>query len=285
MPPAQTAGSIPQTTLPKRPSGFRPASFARKTWAMALIVILELFRRKDFYVLFILTALLTGIMASVNFFNEQGILRYVKEICLLLIWISSLVIAITTAARQIPVERESRTLFPLLAKPVTRTEVVIGKFLGCWLASGLVLLVFYLFFGVMAMSREGAWPLVNYFQALWLHWVMLGIIISMTLAGSLVFTAPSSTVTIVFAFVVFVLLLGRHLNKVALQMQEPSATLLQIIYFTIPHLEFFDWRDLIIHNWPAVKWRSWALATLYGWAYTLFFLICGCLFFRWKRVV
>src|SRR5829696_4243927 len=60
--------------------------------AIAGLVVKELFRRKDFYVLFILTALITLILGSVNFFNEEGIVRYVKEICLFLILIASLVI-------------------------------------------------------------------------------------------------------------------------------------------------------------------------------------------------
>ena len=41
------------------------------------------------------------------------------------------------AARQIPAERENRTIFPLLAKPVTRGQVIAWKFLGCWLAAGI----------------------------------------------------------------------------------------------------------------------------------------------------
>jgi len=38
---------------------------------------------------------------SVSFFHDAKIIRYVKEIALLLIWISALVIAIGTTARQI----------------------------------------------------------------------------------------------------------------------------------------------------------------------------------------
>src|SRR6266566_2606513 len=75
--------------------------------AVASIVIKELYRRKDFYVLFILTVLICLVMASVHFFNDAKIIRYLKEMCLLLVWISSLVIAITTTARQIPTEREN----------------------------------------------------------------------------------------------------------------------------------------------------------------------------------
>src|SRR5437016_8109063 len=96
--------------------------------AISNIVIKELYRRKDFYVLFVLTALITLVMGSVSFFNDDKIVRYLKEICLLLIWISAFVVAIGTAARQIPAEREYRTIFPLLAKPVTRWQVILGKF-------------------------------------------------------------------------------------------------------------------------------------------------------------
>src|SRR3954470_21544377 len=160
--------------------------------AIGGLVIKELFRRKDFYALFVLTALITVILGSVNFFNEAHIVRYLKEICLFLIWASSLVIAITTTARQIPSERESRTIFPLIAKPVTRSHVVLGKFLGCWAASGLTLLVFYLFFAVISGTREHHWPVGQYVQTITLHWFMLAVVIAMTLLGSIVFAAPSS---------------------------------------------------------------------------------------------
>src|SRR6266705_2738096 len=102
-------------------------------------VVKELYRRKDFYVLFVLTALLTVAAGSVNFFHDEKIVRYVKDICLLLIWVSALVIAIVTTARQIPAEREARTILPLLAKPVSRAQVIVGKFLGCWVATGVAL--------------------------------------------------------------------------------------------------------------------------------------------------
>src|ERR1051325_9767279 len=99
-----------------------------KALAIAQVVIKELYRRKDFYVLFVLTALITLVLGSVTFFNDSHVVRYVKEMCLLMIWISALVIAVVTAARQIPAERENRTIFPLLAKPVTRAHVITGKF-------------------------------------------------------------------------------------------------------------------------------------------------------------
>ena len=253
-------------------------------FAIAGVVIKELVRRKDFYVLLILIVLITLVMGSVNLFNDTHIVRYLKEICLLLIWICSLVIAITTAARQIPMERESRTIFPLLAKPVSRTQVIFGKFLGCWLACAVMLAAFYLFFGVVAMSKEHHWPLANYFQAMTLHWIMLGVVIAMTLLGSLIFSAPSANTTICFIAVAAILLLGRHLDKVAMQVPEPGRSLFQALFFTIPHLEFFDLRDLVIHDWPPVRWWVCLKAIAYAAAYGIFFLAASCLLFRRKAL-
>lgn len=252
--------------------------------ALAGVVIKEMYRRKDFYVLFIMTAVITLMMGAMNFFNDDRIVRYLKEICLLLIWMSALVMALTTTARQIPSEREQRTIFPLLAKPVTRAHVVVGKFAGCWFACGLALAVFYVFFAVISGTREHFWPVLAYAQAAWLHWMMLGIVIALTMLGSVVFTAPSVAITINFIIVAGILLLGQHLYKVAENMQEPSATLLIVIYYVIPHLEFYDVRNLVIHNWGLIPWWVVGLATAYAAAYSALFLTAAWLVFRRKSL-
>jgi len=252
--------------------------------ALSGVVIKELYRRKDFYVLFVLTALITLMMGSVDFFHDHTIVRYLKEICLLLIWVSALVIAITTTARQLPAERENRTIFPLLAKPVSRAQVIVGKFAGCWLACGLALLVFYVFFGVISASREHHWPVLNYFQAFWLQWFMLGVVVALALLGSVVFAAPSSTSTICFITVAGILLVGGHLNGVAARTPEPRGTLLSVIYFLIPHLEWYDVRELIVNDRGLVSWAACGGATVYAMMYSALLLYATWLVFRRKAL-
>jgi ABC-type transport system involved in multi-copper enzyme maturation permease subunit len=254
-------------------------------FAVAGIVIKELYRRKEFYVLFILTIVICLVMASVNIFNDNQIIRYLKELCLLLIWVSSLVIAITTTARQIPAEREQRTLLPLLAKPLSRTQLIFGKFLGCWLACGLVLICFYAFFGALAASREHAWPLLNYFQAAFLHWILLGVVVALTLLGSLVFAAPSSNSTICFVIVAGIMCVGRYLDVIALSLPEPRRSIVYSLYYAVPHLEIpFEMRNLIVHDWPLIGWNFVGLDALYLLAYAAVFLVAACLVFRRKAV-
>jgi ABC-type transport system involved in multi-copper enzyme maturation permease subunit len=278
--PTPAAPLLPGSPGASRAGGWRAG--AANVQAIAELVMLELYRRKDFYVLFILTALITLGLGSVNFFNEDKIVRYVKELCLFLIWAASLVIAITTAARQFPAEQENRTIFPLLAKPVTRSQLVLGKFWGCWLAGGLALGVFYLFFILLSGLREHQWPVADYVQAISLHWCLLGVVTAMTLLGSMLFSSAAANNTILFVGTAGILLLGRKLNAVAQGLSEPLHSLVYAIYFCLPHLEFFDVRDLIVHNWGAIPWLYWLGAAGYALAYMGIFLAATCLVFRRK---
>lgn len=254
-------------------------------FALASVVIKELYRRKDFYVLFVITALISIVLGSVRFFHDDRIVRFLKDGCLLLIWVSSLVIAITTAARQIPAERESRTIFPLLAKPVSRGELIVGKFMGCWLACGLALVVFYFFFGIISASHEHAWSPGIFFQALWLHWICLGIVVGLALLGSVVLAAPSSTDTIAFIVVLGIMFCGGHLNRVAVRAGGVREIFLYIIYYCIPHLEWYsNMRDFVVHDWPSIAWKAVAGATVYGLLYCVFLLGAAWLIFRKKSL-
>jgi ABC-type transport system involved in multi-copper enzyme maturation permease subunit len=252
--------------------------------ALAGVVVKELYRRKDFYVLFVLTALVTVLMGSMNFFHDKNIAGFLKEGCLWLIWISALVIAIVTTARQIPAECENRTIFPLLAKPVSRNQVVLGKFAGCWFATGIALFIFYLFFTIVAGTRENQWPVVSYLQALWLQWMMLAIVIAMALLGSIVFAAPSSNSTICFVIVIGILLIGGHLDQVALGQPEPVRSIVCALYYLMPHLEWYDVRQFVFFEQGMVSWKACGLATLYALLYSAMLLLGTWIVFRRKAL-
>jgi hypothetical protein len=146
------------------------------------------------------------------------------------------------------------------------------------------LLVFYLFFAVISGAREHHWPVGQYVQTITLHWFMLAVVIAMTLLGSIVFAAPSSNNTITFVVTVGILLIGRHLHKLALQFHEPGQTIVTAIYFALPHLELFDVRDLIIHDLGLIDGWIWLGALLYAGVYAALFLLATCLIFRRKAV-
>jgi hypothetical protein len=108
------------------------------------------------------------------------------------------------------------------------------------------------------------------------------LVVGLVLFGSVVFTAPSSNATICFIIVAGLLLMGGHLNQVALQQAQPMQTIIYTIYFIIPHLEWFDIRDLIIYDHPPVPLVDCLLAILYAAGYTSLLLFATWLQFRRK---
>jgi ABC-type transport system involved in multi-copper enzyme maturation permease subunit len=176
-------------------------------------------------------------------------------------------------------------LLPLLAKPLSRPQLIFGKFLGCWIVCGLALVCFYTFFGALSASREHHWPLLSYFQAAFLHWFALGVVVALSLLGSLVFAAPSSNSTICFAICAAILCVGRYLDQVATALREPLRSIVYGIYFAIPHLEWpFELRTRTTFDWPLIPWSVVVLTALYLTAYMGIFLMAACLVFRRKPV-
>jgi ABC-type transport system involved in multi-copper enzyme maturation permease subunit len=249
--------------------------------AITIVVLKEMIRRKDFYVLFILTALITLVMGSVNIFNDPSIAGYLKELALLLVWGASLVMAITTTARQLHAEKENRTIFPLLAKPVSRAQLLMGKFFGCWLACGLALFVFYLFLGIVAASREHSLDVGSYLVAFLLHWGALAVVVAMALLGSIVFAAPSSNGTICFIVAAAILVLARHLNTVALNTGGVVGKLTYGIYYLLPRLDWaFSVREFLIFRDPMPSAGVWMQALLFYGGYTALLMLAAWMLFR-----
>ena len=249
--------------------------------AIVIVVLKEMIRRKDFYVLFVITALITLVMGSVNIFQDTSIAGYLKELALLLIWICSLVIAITTTARQLYAEKENRTIFPLLAKPVSRAQLLLGKFLGCWLACGFALVLFYFFLGLVAASREHSLEVGSYLTALLLHWGALAVVVGMALLGSIVFAAPSSNGTICLVVALGILSLGPHLNKVAVRAEGITGQILYAIYYLIPRLDWaFSVREFLVFHHPMPSPLVLVQALLFYGAYAAMLVLAAWLVFR-----
>ena len=90
--------------------------------ANALIVasLLEALRRKDIYVVLILTVLMTAGAWMFGFFGVRGLEVFIRDVTFSAIGIFSTVLAVMLAARQIPEEVQRRTIYPLLARPISR---------------------------------------------------------------------------------------------------------------------------------------------------------------------
>jgi ABC-type transport system involved in multi-copper enzyme maturation permease subunit len=100
-----------------------------RVFLIARTVWLEFLRRKDFYVVMILVGMFAVGIVVVRTIGVENpaTARFLMSLGLLLSYALAAILTATVAARQLPNEIEKHTLQPLLAKPVSRAEVILGK--------------------------------------------------------------------------------------------------------------------------------------------------------------
>lgn len=233
-------------------------------WVIGRGVLVELVRKKDFYVLLVMLAVTMVALASQSFFQVQGVSRYVKDLGYTFITLFSMVISITVSARQLPEEIERRTIYPLLAKPVGRFEVIVGKFLGGTLASIISFTAFFavyiVFFVIEGAGGQGMLLAQSY---------LFGILfLSLTSAIAVFFSCfltVSANVTLSLLMYFAVSAYAGQMRDMILYSKGAASYAMGVVYYLIPHFDFYDLRIRLTHAWdPLAPWVVSSVA-----AYTL----------------
>lgn len=256
--------------------------FIRQAKALVKLSFVELCRRNDVFALLVLAVALMVPLSLSSPFGAAGASRYLDEAALLLIWVFSLVIALGTGSRLFPPEFESRTIYPLLAKPISRGALLLGKYAGAVAASWSALLLFYALFTGSVLLRGGSFS-SELAQGVVLHMAFVALAVAVALAGSLV-TTPSANLAISGIALVSMFFFGRRLPEYADAVSAPLSWLVDLAYAVGPHAEFFDMRQRLIHGWGAVDAAVFFAVLLYAAFYVASLLGFAALALKRKRL-
>ena len=222
----------------------------RQILSCVKLSFVELWRRNDIFALLVLALALMVPLSMASPFGATGASRYLDEAALLLIWGFSLFISLGTGARLFPPEFESRTIYPLLSKPVSRSVLLLGKYCGALVASWSALVLFYVLFVVCMLMRGGAISL-ELVQGMIFHMAFVAMAVAVALTGSLLMT-PSANLTLSATALSAMFFFGRKLPEYADAVSPPLSWLVKLAYAVGPHAEFFDMRQRLIHGWGSV---------------------------------
>lgn len=126
----------------------------RRVAAIARNTLTELTRQRVFYIILIFALLLigtSGFMAELSFEQEFQIL---KDVSLGAMSIFISLLAIIAPARLLSQEIEDRTIYTILAKPVSRFEYLVGKLAGILLLLVISLALMSALFLLVLYGRE-----------------------------------------------------------------------------------------------------------------------------------
>jgi ABC-type transport system involved in multi-copper enzyme maturation permease subunit len=202
--------------------------------------------------------------------------KIIKDIGLAAMDLFGTLIAIFIGTGLVSKEIERRSLFPLLAKPLTRDEFYLGKFAG---------LVFTLLVNLAVMTGGMYLTLVatrrgfdaGLMTAVYPTLLALVLVVAFAMLFS---TLTSSTLASVFT--VGVVLAGRFSDVVRNMRQvAPSVPtwLVDLLYLALPNFRNFEFKDRVVYGEP-VPAAVLGWVTLYAAAYVGIVLALGLVSFR-----
>ena len=256
---------------------------ARRIGALVKLSLLELWRRNDMFALLVLAIVLLVPLSMARPFGTSGATRYFDEAALLLIWGFSLFISLGIGGRLFTSEFANRTVYPLLAKPVSRGELLVGKYLGAVAASWSALVFFYALWAVSSILRGGECLSLCFLQAFVLHAVFVALVVAAALCGSFMLS-PSASTTLLAILFPAMFFFGRRLPEYAENVSGALRWLVKAMYVIAPHAEFFDMRQRLVHGWGEVVWGVFGFVALYGLVYSLALLILTRILFDRRRL-
>lgn len=248
--------------------------------ALIRISFFEFIRDRMVWVcVFVAVALfgLSMILGSLSFQEQQRILAHFGWMA---IQLSGLGIGLFLGANWLHKEMDRQTCLLVLARPISRAQLYVGKYLGILLLLILVQTVLAIALGFLLNFNL---PTNNYLQ------VYLGTLIEITLVFSLTFfVATFLQPALAFFFGVGIFLMGHWMQEVEFFGQKVKSIfyvgLAQAVSWICPNLFQMNWRSIyFLENGVPKDQVIWVLFHALGWI--LFSISAGVLVFRRKDLV
>jgi len=150
-------------------------------------------------------------------------------------------------------ELDRRTIYAVMAKPIRRSEFLLGKYAGLWITAAALLaaMVAITMALVGVVSRSVPWPALG---SLWLSLAELGVVTAVV-----VFFSSFTTPLLTAFFTAAVLLAGHFAEDLRYFGSHGASRLLaqatEGVYWLLPHLEVFNARGLAVHGLPVEPGR------------------------------
>lgn len=220
-----------------------------KILTIALNTYKEAVRNKIFYLILLFALILLGlalILASLALGQDD---RIIKHIGLMAINIFGLLMATFVGVNMVYEELDKRTIYTIIASGVSRTEFIIGKYLGLFLT----VVVNVLIMGFLLCLLLYFWPQANPTPTLIVAIFLF--LFEMMIVTALVILFSSFSTPVLSAVLTFMCwIIGRmseDLWQWSIRLLEEGAAnvayLLRTLYFVLPNLAVYNIQNQVVH--------------------------------------
>ena len=256
---------------------------------IALNVFRESVRDKVLYNLVFFAVLLIATSYLLGQLTAGQEIKIIKDLGLAAISVFGLFIAVFIGIGLVSKEVERRSLYALLAKPMRRHELIVGKYAGLVLT--LAVNVAIMTVALYAVLAYMSWVETEAFKRSWdapgvdlamlaaigLIFVQLMLVTAVALFFS-TFSSPLLSAALTFGLWVVGHFNADLRNFEAVVDSKGAAVVARVLYYVLPNLAPFDVKAQVVHG-QAVSWAHVGLTTAYGFVYIAAVLVAAMLIF------
>lgn len=255
----------------------------KKILEIARYTFSENLKRKNFIILILYIIIVLGSGVLFSMLSSTQELRVIFDMGIAAIEIFAFLSCAFISVRIILQEMETKTVYLILSRPVTRTNYILGRFFG--ILGVITAYIIIMAVSLLLMLFAKGWTFNIYFIGI-VFSIFLKIIIvaSFSILLSLISTSPASS----FVSIFFLWTLGhyaeelKYLNFLLKQDQIKVTWIIKIIYYIIPNFSKLNFKD-VFHIQEAFS-MNFLWLTGYALLYSAVLLTLGILVFNKKEL-
>lgn len=260
-------------------------------WSVAAMTFKEGIRNRAMYGISILALLMMVANLLISSMIMQEVGKVAVDMALSAASFAGLLLVLFVGINLLAKDLDRKTIYMVLARPISRSQYIVGKFLGIALLVVVSMALLSLFAAasiyLVKLSTPGyfprfSWPLV----ALSLAFNTLMLILLSAL--SFLFASFTSTSFISLMLTIITYLIGNSINDVKALVDAPQGAgitpspvivkVVQVAYYAFPNLSFFDIKTQVAHGIaPSGSYVFWTVG--YGLVYTSLAVAIACVIF------
>ena len=254
-----------------------------KIGAVAWNTFREAIRDKILYNLVFFSLLIMGVSTYLGDIALGKSIKVIQDVGLASMSIFGLLIAIFVGIGLVYKEIQRRTIYTLLAKPISRGQFLVGKYFGLLMTITLnVLVMSSVLFALLLLYSSGG------ITDSGVNWevgkaIFLILIELMLITAVAVFFSTFSTPTLSAMFTLGVYLIGRFSSDLVALSERSENVVLKyvtlVFHYLLPNLEKFNVKGLVVH-WVPISNDYMVRSTLYGMTYIIFLMAVAVLIFQ-----
>ncbi len=248
-----------------------------RIWAIVENTFKESLRQRILMLLVVFAILVIVVSIFLEPFALGEASKIMRDFGLAAASLFGVLIVIIIGSTLIHKDIEKRTIYTLVTKPVKRSEIIIGKFLGLLLLIAVLECAMAIIHQVVILIYEGTFDLPL------LITIPFSLIEIMILSGILLLFSSFSTPALSALMGIIFFIIGHASPDLKLFADQTEPILLKYIaygfYYILPNLENFNLRIEVVHKLPLYPDQV-IFSICYGFIYTIFLLYLAIIVFE-----